>query len=58
MSFLAKGASVNVLCGLLVFLCLALQVFGKVRKNDFYYASHAQAQKMRDVRVASVYRRD
>jgi hypothetical protein len=51
MSFLAKGASVKVLCGLLVFLCLALPVFGKVQKNDFYYASHAQAQKMRDVWV-------
>jgi hypothetical protein len=45
MSFLAKGVSVSVLCGLLVFLCLTLPVFGKVRKNDSYYSSHTQAQK-------------
>jgi uncharacterized lipoprotein YddW (UPF0748 family) len=51
MSFLAKAASVNVLCGLLVFLCFVFPAFGKARKNYFYYSSHAQAQKVRGVWV-------
>lgn len=51
MSFLAKGASIEVLCGLLVFLCLTLLVFGKGRKNEFYYASPVQMQRVRGVWV-------
>jgi hypothetical protein len=51
MSFLAKGRSGNVLCGLLIYLCLALPVSGKARKDEFYYSSRAQAQKVRGIRL-------
>jgi hypothetical protein len=54
MSFLAKGASGNILSDLLVLLCLVLQVFGETRKDEFGLPMAESTRRL----GTSVYRRE